>query len=509
MTIFTIGHSIVPGYITPGTLLYHGRTGYTPRWPEWASFDFEHSYNFGPIIQTYAVSGPGRGLKVLYLDGSSGANMPSGTIDTQVLLTDGELTETGWGKEASNIYRLCDWGERYGIKGFIRMEFDFEVMLCDFTNGVTLVSQLPLIPTAPDPKRTDDLILIPSGDDDRSNLFSRPTAANPLFHSLNYTCSIGAGPKPLPSGVVHPDPWRPRTPPIGWRGSLRPAASALYEVLQAGNWHNAAPGVSGVNLDYNSAISLFDPKYSSLVAARRKISQREMYRAGNISRVDMRTVFADLEEVLKRDPGAVGSGIKWADVMRSVKERHSQRLEHFALTLRPNLTTAAYNITAVVVQIRYQILTILSPFLTKSSVPSASSCREEWLVVPMHYCANTFTGHIQEEYLTPQERLIKRGIEVVMREICRTMGVLWLDAFESEGASKAEQQMLVKRWGAEIERLMNWLGWAEWIRCEPACGPMELCTLPQWPFEMGPESDQEHQDNYIPRCVDRLVGMKD
>ena len=46
--------------------------------------------------------------------------MPSGTIDTQVLLINGELKERGWIDEFNNIHKLCEWARQYGIGGFIR-----------------------------------------------------------------------------------------------------------------------------------------------------------------------------------------------------------------------------------------------------------------------------------------------------------------------------------------------------------------------------------------------------
>lgn len=63
------GHSIVPGTVTPGTLLYHGTRNILgpPAGPEWVSFDPEHSYMFGMRLYTWVVQTP---LKILYLDGS-------------------------------------------------------------------------------------------------------------------------------------------------------------------------------------------------------------------------------------------------------------------------------------------------------------------------------------------------------------------------------------------------------------------------------------------------------
>lgn len=65
-----LGHSIIPGYITPGTLIYHGNTTNEthspPVGPEWAAFDPETAYMYGARVMTWQVVEP---LKILYFDG--------------------------------------------------------------------------------------------------------------------------------------------------------------------------------------------------------------------------------------------------------------------------------------------------------------------------------------------------------------------------------------------------------------------------------------------------------
>ena len=65
-----LGHAIVPGSITPGTLLYHGTSQASPPppGPEWLSFDPEHSAMFGNKLITYVVGS--KALRIIYFDGS-------------------------------------------------------------------------------------------------------------------------------------------------------------------------------------------------------------------------------------------------------------------------------------------------------------------------------------------------------------------------------------------------------------------------------------------------------
>ncbi|KAG8900058.1 hypothetical protein FRC01_010276, partial [Tulasnella sp. 417] len=217
------GHSIVPATIAPGTLLYHGRrqADTPPDGPEWVSFDPEHSYLFGWNVYTFVVGS--EPLKVLYLDGSSAANMQSGTIDTQEILWHGELKEGGWRDERHEIVELCSWGKQYDIHGFVRMEFDFEIMLCDFTQRVSLVSGLTLLPVnrggrgpgrgPPPGRKPGEVPPGPPTDDDPLGLLA-------TSHSRFESSPDDRLEPPQPPQMPPRDPWEDPVPPKGWKGSL-------------------------------------------------------------------------------------------------------------------------------------------------------------------------------------------------------------------------------------------------------------------------------------------------
>ena len=125
----------MPVTIPTGTLLYHGSdTPEIPNYPEWLSVDPEHSYLFcgvSPLFPPADLSASEKGcwfltfvttrpLKLLYFDGSSGAKMTGGPLDTQDLITWGEIREDLHGKERERIDALCKWGKEYGLDGFLR-----------------------------------------------------------------------------------------------------------------------------------------------------------------------------------------------------------------------------------------------------------------------------------------------------------------------------------------------------------------------------------------------------
>ncbi|KIJ67092.1 hypothetical protein HYDPIDRAFT_166464 [Hydnomerulius pinastri MD-312] len=139
------GHNIVPGTIPTGTLLYHGTNrSELPANPEWTATDPEHS-----MIFCTDASGDGcwqttlsttRQLKVVYFDGSSAIKLEYGTVDTQDVLAWGMLKPDWILKEKQRIENLCSWRKDYGVDAFVRMEMNFEVMLCNFTSGIEVVS---------------------------------------------------------------------------------------------------------------------------------------------------------------------------------------------------------------------------------------------------------------------------------------------------------------------------------------------------------------------------------
>lgn len=122
-----LGHTIVPGTIAPGTLLYHGRTraASAPSGPEWVSFDPEHSYMFGRVMHTYVVGD--KPLKVLYFDGSS----PKPRCFT-----------FGVECRSSHINSYCTAQPRYELEFLIRKKF-FYMEISRRTVGKTRLTEFP------------------------------------------------------------------------------------------------------------------------------------------------------------------------------------------------------------------------------------------------------------------------------------------------------------------------------------------------------------------------------
>ncbi|KAJ7081125.1 hypothetical protein B0H15DRAFT_855118 [Mycena belliarum] len=487
-TRYRNGHNIVPGTVPVGTLLYHGRKNSSvPAIPEWTSLDPEHSYHFCGSSPTNGGDPAGcwqltfvatRPLKVLYFDGSSAANMrgaDAGTLDAQDLLVWGEVDPDRWLEERARINAMCDWGREFGIEGYVRMEMDFEVMLCDFTAGVELL------------------------------------AADFLAA------------------------WHRRfiTPPVVPTDRNKHVAEILrLEVVRAGSWHNAYPGDTRVALDLTRLVSFYDPALAPSLVAHRAGAPRWTHRVQNISHTDLAAVRARLRTVLAQSGSA--SGLDWRTLFRGVTDRYAERLELLAHLL--NATETPARTTAALVQTQLRVM--LTPYILHSARPGTQAAVDDaWAAPVWRVCATRHTAHIHapavRAWLTASEALLLGALDDTGREICRAVVRMWVrgvsagldellppgdehvDVLASDGDRTADIARLVEDWRAETRALMAWLDWGVWVKCRPACGVEEMCYLPTWPYFWGwgfaprdPDGDEDEEtrgrDVWLrpqPRCI--------
>lgn len=333
-----------------------------------------------------------------------------------------------------------------------------EIMVCDFANGLRLVSRVDLVPVnatgwLPEPPkpRTSNATL------SQSILGPRRTR------------SIPCQPPPMPTEF--PDPFYPSAPE-GWKGTLRPAGLAVFEAVQMGNAHNKSPGVPAVALDYTSAVSLFNPKYQSLVVARRGLPRYRM-RVGEIAKADVQLFRQELNEVLSRSSAAKHS-VDWASLIRSVKERYLKHLSTLVGFLQ-GTTNPALGTKKQFLHTRWTIMTMLAPYHSRNPVSSPLNATAFAPVIER--CSTSHTAGINVARLTPQEILLKNAVETVLHEICRVLGLMWLEAFDGEALPNSRKQGLMEKWSTDVDRLQRWLGWADWVACEPVCGPTVRAPL--------------------------------
>ncbi|KAH9916312.1 uncharacterized protein B0H18DRAFT_1139340 [Fomitopsis serialis] len=156
----------------------------------------------------------------------------------------------------ARFHRMCEWGRQYGIDGIARMALDFELMYCNISDGLELVSAQSLV-------ANDGIKMVVDIPD---NITASDAPARMV-------------PPPPSSLPVHQEPM---IPPEDWKGSL---PTTFAEVSQAGSWHNS--GEVRIRVDPSTMVSFYDPALISLVEARR-LSRRTEYRLTGISKEDVR-----------------------------------------------------------------------------------------------------------------------------------------------------------------------------------------------------------------------------
>ncbi|KAH8993105.1 hypothetical protein EDB92DRAFT_2086455 [Lactarius akahatsu] len=449
------GHSLVPATIPKGTILYHGRAdSQIPISPDWVAFDFEHSAILCRRSCHMITLQAKRDLRLVYFDGLSAGKMKDGPLDSQDVLLWGRPRPDKYFSELERIEALCDWGRPLGLDGFVRMEFHFEAMICDFMDALEVVSFLDLVPL------------------DRSTL-----------------------PRHLP-GIPRPLP-QPSPPklPSGWRGSPPDMRRNAIEAFVTGTWHDRAPGETRVRPDYSGLVTFYDPSLSSLVEARHG-KDRLHLRLEGISALDTEQVRDELRTVLTRERDG-GSGIDWGSIVHVVTERYAGRLEYLRLLLSPNTTTFADALERAAVA-REQLLVMLAPYITTTDVPQQlpASANLSWATLVAQRCATTQTSLIPLDILTPQEARIHAAAENTLHEICRRLVLVWAEFFDVEAADEAAATEATEVAYGQISELMEWLDWSEWVRCEPGCGLGEFCYIPSWPY-----FGEDDLYNIIPRCI--------
>ncbi|KAJ3784714.1 hypothetical protein GGU10DRAFT_333702 [Lentinula aff. detonsa] len=484
-----LGHSIVPGVVPPGTVLYHGRgDANTPSSPEWLATDPEHSYMFcrGQTADTgcwqLTVTAI-RPLKVLYFDGSSAAKMQDGSMDSQDIIAYGKVVPEKFWSERERIKNLCDWGNSdFEIDGFVRMEMDFEIMLCDFNEGVLV----------------------------------EPVNLRARHRSGRWPGGPGRGPPGPGRHLEHLDR---SSFDQSFNANTTTLPSSGFDAFHSGTWHRYYPGDTRIQLDLTRLVSFYDTDLVPSLVPERYGKERIKHRLLGISPKDLQAVVRKIEELSAvSNPG---SGVDWATLIRLIVKRYSERLEMVQYML--NLTYAGNSASQnklLAENVQAQLVAMLQPYLLSIIKPSQDPTSTEWVSPMYKICATTYTNYIAtsslHSRLTSSEHLILDGIHETTKEICRVVTGMWVDgimaglepdyhkpAITLEGGNNVDLESLLDSWKKRVYGLMKWLDWSVWLKCRPACGFEEMCYLPMWPFRQGSNESDDPQ----PGCVRRMASL--
>ncbi|KAG0697385.1 hypothetical protein DFH29DRAFT_157185 [Suillus ampliporus] len=430
-TRYRNGHTIVPGTIPVGTLLYRGAdTPEIPHTPDWVAMDTEHSTIYCKGSQetgcwhlTFAVTRP---LKIIYFDGSSAVKLEGGPMDAQDIIAWSRARPDRLFDEERRIHDLCTWGAEYAVDGFVRMEIDFEVMLCDFSSGVEVVSVLNIEGLG-------------------------------IRHEL---------PPAIPDDA---------------KSLLR-----AFEIRHAGSWHDHHPGDGRIVLDYPGLISFYDTNLAPSLVPFRSGIERWDQRAGLISPTDAKKVKERLEDILRR-PALAVSGVDWKTLFQVIIDRYSNRIE----LLLYLLTSVPQDLNCAT-RVQTQLRVMLTPYILQSTVATKVhdvNAMNAWAGPVFRQCASSYPSSVAtlRAVMTPSERLLLQALEEVTHEICRVTTKMWASGIRARLESSEELpppdhvHELMEEWKEEMLNLTNWLDWNTWVKCNPTCGFEEMCYLPSWP----------------------------
>ncbi|KAJ7573487.1 hypothetical protein C8J56DRAFT_1008252 [Mycena floridula] len=402
-TRYRNGHTVVVGSIAPGTLLYHAVfDGTIPTRPDWLATDPEHSL-------------------------LSASNMLDGSLDSQDLIIWGRTMPEKWMEERERINRLCSWGKRFGIDGFVS-----EIMHCDFADGLDVVSKSSLV---------SDLSPL----DDPKSPFS------------NLTVRITV----------------PRTP---------------VESIYAGSWHNHYPGDTRIRLDYSKLVSFYDTSLFPSLVTTRVGQTRIQHRLANISIDDTASFMVRLESILSDDQ-ASSSGIDWSTLFRVIQDRFTDRIELLEYLLSnsnewSNDTRVRKAHTQLHIILHPYILQSATPNEDPSNswvAPIFELCsmtHTKWIAMSDGLSAS-------ERLLLNAVEETNHEICRVITNLWVDGVHAGLDHLVKPSNGKnlvSDAGHLVDKWFGEVTRLMKWLDWSAWVKCKPACDVESICYLPTWPY---------------------------
>ena len=255
----------------------------------------------------------------------------------------------------------------------------------------------------------------------------------------------------------------------------------MFEVITAGSWHNRFPGETRIQLDLAGLVSLYDTQLAPSLVDIRARQERWDHRVRNISSEDLATAKSRLEATLIR-PEGLSSGIDWGTLIQVIVDRYAGRLELVHYLLNSSVTDPN-EILDVANKAQTQLRIMLTPYLLFSATPTDRSDKDElnWTIPIYKLCATTHTYSMESnlDSMTSSEKLILQAVRGTTREICRVVTKMWAAGVyagidpslnHKESPDVAEVAHLWNTWTEDLDRLMAWLDWSVWIKCNPGCG---------------------------------------
>ena len=126
---------------------------------------------------------------------------------------------------------------------------------------------------------------------------------------------------------------------------------------------------------------------------------------------------------------------------------------------------------------------MLTPYILFSATPTNPSDETDldWTIPIYKLCATTYTHSTEFELdsMTDSEKLLLQAVRGTSREICRVVTKMWAAGVYAgidpalntkESLNIAEVTQVWSNWAEDLNRLMEWLDWSVWVKCDPDCG---------------------------------------
>ena len=252
----------------------------------------------------------------------------------------------------------------------------------------------------------------------------------------------------------------------------------LYRAIEDGSWHNHFPGETRIHLNYAGVVSFYDTALFPSLEPLRYNKERWDHRLEGISTEDVETFSKTLGSILDGAWDRPVSGIDWKTLLRTVVERYAVRLQNLNRLLNSTVLDPEADPTLSLKKAHNHMSAMLTPYRLYLASPEIHSIpKHTWAIPVFEECSTTHTRYIDSlsQKLTYSERLLLNSTKSVSKEICRVIVGMWAEGMEHPiskgGFTRSDSaQELITRWKGLTEELMAWLDWSEWIICQPACG---------------------------------------
>ncbi|KAH8917684.1 hypothetical protein BT69DRAFT_1286423 [Atractiella rhizophila] len=397
---------------------------------------------------------------------------------------------------------LCDLGKEWGFEGVVRTNAGFELLWCDFTNGIRLLSQTNV---------TDPSLL--------SQPFNFPF---PPRHDEPQTVPPADGDSD--SSPKHPErPKRPNRPerygPYGPRWPLKRSAFSSLAHLQwarSSSWHLLAPGEHRVQLALPYAVTFYDPMFPSLSKSRIG-KERWQFTLAALTPEEGKEVSKLLQENLKswNTGGRRRDAVDWRAITQTVVQRFEGGLKGVEYALRNKAVDEA-------VAIAYHLV---MAFIDTSGWPTVAQIHpndthwsgntekgNEWVEDALRLCTRVYTDFGESWEGERTERLVKDAVEGALGQICQNcIGIvregyqfLNVDSKSGQGLESIDKRKSIffSTWIEQVANLRSWLGWIDYDGCKGGCEPNQFCAVPLWPITFRPpEEEEERRPSLKAECM--------